>query len=138
MKATYLSNAISAPAEITFVMVLGHDRPEREMQKGSFLTRCIQAGEVHELVAVDANTLEAEKYHGASYLGFVAFKAPAVIYVGESVFIEGKYLGVLGGFDYTHYPNHINILIETEHPTNGQGLGITVGHEGVFGDSKAR
>ena len=136
MKTSYLDHVTAAPVEITFVMVLGHDRADREMEKGSFLTRCVQAGEVHELVAVKANTLDNGKYHGASYLGFVTFNGPAVIYVGESLLIDGKQIGVLGGFDYTHFPNHMNILIETEQPTNGKNLGIIVGQSGEFSGSE--
>lgn len=132
MKSSYLDHATAGPVELTFVMVLGHDRADREMEKGSFATRCVQAGEVHELVAVNAGTLDNGKYHGASYLGFVTFNGPAVIYLGESLFIEGKFIGVLGGFDYTHFPNHMNILIETEQPTNGKTLGIIVGQRAEF------
>jgi hypothetical protein len=136
VKMSYLDNVTAAPVEITFVMVLGHDRADREMEKGSFLTRCVQAGEVHELVAVSAKTLDKGKYRGASYLGFVTFNGPAVIYVGESLLIHGKQIGVLGGFDYTHFPNHMNILIETEQPANGRTLGITVGQSGEFSGSE--
>jgi hypothetical protein len=136
MKTSYLEHVTASPVEITFVMVLGHDRADREMEKGSFLTRCVQAGEVHELVAVNAGSLDNGKYHGASYLGFVAFNGPAVIYVGENLFVGGNRIGVLGGFDYTHFPNHMNILIETEQPTNGQKLGIRIGQSGEFAGSE--
>ena len=133
MGNSYLSKAIAAPVEITLVMVLGHSRAEREMEQGKYMTRCIKAGEVHELVAVAAHTLSDGKYHGASYIGFAEFNSSAVIHVGEKVFLGAAYVGVVGGFDYTHFPNHINILIEAEHPRDGQTLRITTGQKGRFG-----
>jgi hypothetical protein len=138
MRSDYLAVAESAPAEVELVMVLGHSRPEREMVREPLATRCVIAGEVHELVAVDPVTLRDGRYHGASYIGFGTFTRSAVIHVGEPLLLDGVALGVVGGFDGTHLPNHLNILIETDRPAHGRDLGLVVGCRLLFAGKIAR
>ena len=33
--------------------------------------------------------------------------------VGDKVSVDGRHLGALAGFDETHMPNHMNIVVRT-------------------------
>jgi len=37
-----------------------------------------------------------------------------VVERGDAFYIEEKYIGSVVGFDVCHYPNHYNIIIETD------------------------
>jgi len=135
---TYLAASEAAVIEAEVVMVLGHDRQDRVMEKGSFQTRCVECFQVHELVAVARSSFRDGGYHGASYLGFGAFRQSGVIYQGQPVFIDGTCVGTVCGFDGLHLPNHMNILIETDAPRNGRAIGLTLGSRVSFGAPVSR
>jgi hypothetical protein len=130
---TYLAASVAAVTEAAIVMVLGHDRQDRVMEKGSFQTRCVRRFEVHELVAVASSSFHDGGYHGASYLGFGEFRQSGVIYQGQPVFHGSTRVGTVCGFDGLHLPNHMNILIETDVQRNGRAIGLNLGSRVSFG-----
>lgn len=130
--AEYLAGSTSTPVYIRLAMVLGHTRPERVLVKSPYHTRCVRSGEVHELIAVRREDLRGDKYSGASYLGFAEVTASGVLHVGQIVTVADRALGTLAGFDYTHYPNHLNLLIETPDRQHGRSLGLCLNQTGAF------
>ena len=58
-----------------------------------------------------------------AYLGFFAVEREGVIVVGDEVSLDGKKIGRLAGFDETHMPNHLNVVICSETRATGQELG---------------
>ena len=48
-----------------------------------------------------------------SAIAFFEVKCGGVVVVGDEVSIGGKVLGELAGFDMTHMPNHMNVLVKT-------------------------
>lgn len=75
---------------------------------------------------------EATPGGGADRVSAIAFfeiKRGGVAVVGDEVYIVGKTLGELAGFDTTHMPNHMNVLVKMgslEPPS------ISVGDQIVF------
>jgi len=70
--------------------------------------------EIHELMIT--NEERAAPGRGADRVSAIAFfeiKRGGVVVVGDRVSIGGKHLGELAGFDLTHSPNHMNVLVKT-------------------------
>ena len=112
--------------ESQFVAILGHDHVNRGMIASPYHTRCIQQGEIHELVYVYENEEGLIDLNDAWYLGFIEFKESCVLAKGMAAEIDGEEIGTLIGFDTTHVPNHFNILIASKTPHTGTSRGIKI------------
>ncbi|RLI08060.1 hypothetical protein DRO42_07030 [Candidatus Bathyarchaeota archaeon] len=78
-------------------------------------SRALLLNEIHELMITDEE--DAAPGGGADRVSAIAFfeiKRGGIVVVGDEVSIGGKVLGTLAGFDLTHMPNHMNILVKTE------------------------
>ena len=78
-------------------------------------SRALPLNEIHELMITDEE--DAAPGGGADRVSAIAFfeiKRGGLVVVGDEVSIGGKVLGTLAGFDLTHMPNHMNILVKTE------------------------
>jgi uncharacterized protein YuzE len=58
-----------------------------------------------------------------AYIGFFEVKEGGIILVNDRVRVEGQEVGQVVGFDFTHAPNHLNILIR---------VGLKLGGRVVF------
>lgn len=67
-----------------------------------------------------------------AYLGFVEIISGGVLVAGDELLIDGKVLGRIAGFDETHLPNHINIVIISDKRCDGVSLGLTLEGEVSF------
>lgn len=54
-----------------------------------------------------------------------------MIVSGDELRIDGKLVGTLAGFDETHMPNHLNIVMHGEE-SDGEERGLKVGDSVVF------
>jgi L-arabinose 1-dehydrogenase len=107
------------------VKVLKHARADRGMSLEPFASRCVRAGEVHELVTTDhRETAAGARIDRVGFLGFTEIKNAGVIDRGDEVRVNGELVGTVLGFDGCHFPNHYNILIATERPLTGPDLGL--------------
>jgi len=118
--------------ETQFVAIMGHDHKGRGMLLSEYNTRCVQKGEVHELVLLKKEENGNVNFEDAWYLGFVAFKKSGVIAKGMTISIDGKEIGTLIGFDTTHEPNHYNLLVSTSNPVTGLELGLSLEDNCIF------
>jgi len=78
-------------------------------------SRAMPLSEIHELMITDEE--EAGPGGGADRVSAIAFfevKRGGVVVVGDEVSVGGKVLGKLAGFDLTHMPNHMNVLVKTK------------------------
>lgn len=109
----------------TLVKVLVHRRAERGMRLEPFASRCVRAGEVHELVATDHTVAEeGARIDRVGFLGFAEITVAGVVDRGDEVWIGSHRLGVVLGFDACHTPNHYNVLIHADPVPTGKGLGL--------------
>lgn len=77
-------------------------------------SRAMVKNEIHELMITD----EEEAYPGGradrvSAIAFFEVKRGGVAVAGDKVYLTGRFLGTLVGFDMTHMPNHMNVLVKT-------------------------
>jgi hypothetical protein len=78
-------------------------------------SRAMQRGEIHELMITDEQGAAPDG--GVNRVRAVAFfevEAGGLAVVGDEVTISGRPLGTLAGYDLTHMPNHMNVLVKTQ------------------------
>ncbi|WP_207918495.1 DUF6917 domain-containing protein [Saccharopolyspora karakumensis] len=107
------------------VKVLVHQRHERGMSLEPHASRCVRAGDVHELVTTDhVETASGARIDRVAFLGFAEFGQGGVIDRGDLLRIGDRFVGTVLGFDACHFPNHYNILVHTDTPLSGGDLGL--------------
>jgi hypothetical protein len=113
------------PVAGVLVKVLVHRRDDRGMSLEPFASRCVRAGEVHELVTTDHAV--GDRIDRVGFLGFAEISGAGVLDRGDEVRIGGTRVGTVLGFDACHFPNHYNILIHVPRPCTGADLGLAPG-----------
>lgn len=88
-------------------------------------SRAVRRGDVHEMLITD----EADAGPGSSVnrvagFGFIEFLSGGVLLVDDEVLIGDKHIGRIVGFDETHMPNHMNIVIFASPVRSGRDLGL--------------
>jgi len=77
-------------------------------------SRALLRDEIHELMITDEEG--AAPGGGADRVSAIAFfevRRGGLAVVGDEVTIGGRALGTLAGFDMTHMPNHMNVLVKS-------------------------
>jgi hypothetical protein len=93
----------------------------------------VPAGEIHELAVTDTSSVApGERVNRVAYIGFVEVAQGGVILVGDDAAIGDRQLGRVVGFDHTHFPNHMGILIHGSTWQTGRELGVAVEDKVVF------
>jgi hypothetical protein len=73
-----------------------------------------------------------------SYLGCIEITAGGMILVGDRVRVAGKEIGEVVGFDETHAPNHLNIVVRVDGELlTGAEMGIQLEDPLIFSMSDA-
>lgn len=86
----------------------------RALELVQYPSRAILKNEIHELILTAENTAEpGAVVNTISYLGYFEVLDSGVIWVGDKVLIGDTEIGTLAGYDMTHFPNHMNIVIKT-------------------------
>jgi hypothetical protein len=125
VRANLTEDGPKRPVEASVVKVLKHRREDRGMRLEPFTSRCVRAGEVHELVTTDhADTAAGARIDRVGFLGFAEVANAGVIDRGDQVLVDGTPVGIVLGFDACHFPNHYNVLILTDRPTTGPELEV--------------
>lgn len=95
------------------VAILHLTLKDRKLQLIVPRTRAVLANEIHELVLThQQNACPGKTVNHMSVLGFMEVKTGGIIAVGDAISIAEKNLGNIAGFDETHMPNHMNIVIK--------------------------
>ncbi|MCK5671646.1 hypothetical protein KAI10_09700 [Candidatus Bathyarchaeota archaeon] len=103
------------PVEGEVVAILHVKFEDRGLEFIQTKSRTVKLNEIHELMITDEK--DAAPGGGADRLRAIAFfeiTKPGLIVVGDQVTIEGRKLGTLAGYDVTHMPNHINVVVKAE------------------------
>jgi uncharacterized protein YuzE len=115
------------------VCILDARSENRGMELSIHPSRAVPKGEIHELVATDDPEAELGRVvDRVAYIGFFEVEKGGIILVNDRVTVEGQEVGQVVGFDFTHAPNHLNILIRTATPMTGPELGLKLGGRVVF------
>lgn len=102
------------------VAVMDHRRNDRQLALSQLTTRCVLKDEIHEFLLCNPEKgAEEGLINEISYLGFAEFQDGGVIAVGDEVWIDREPVGEVLGFDETHMPNHMNIVLRAKSLQNG-------------------
>jgi len=113
------------PCEGKLAVVLDGKMEGRKLQLIVPPSRAVLAGEIHELIVTDE--LEAapgQEVNRIAYWGFFEVVMPTVMVSGDTVWIGNRKLGKIAGFDETHMPNHLNIVIKAAERQTGVELDL--------------
>jgi hypothetical protein len=106
--------------EARFVAVSDSRRENRGSRLIYPRTRCFNKYDVHELMATDEEDLSPGKsFNRSATLGFIEFTESGVVVEGDAVIMGNQKIGKIIGFDETHFPNHMNILIKSAKRISG-------------------
>jgi hypothetical protein len=78
-------------------------------------SRAVKLHEIHELMITDEQDAEPGGIaNRVRALAFFEITKSGLIVIGDEVSIEERKLGELAGYDLTHMPNHLNIIVKTD------------------------
>ena len=121
------------PVRGRIVCVLDARSEKRGMDVEIHPSRAVPGGEIHELAVTDDPQAGAgTTVDRVAYLGFFEIEIGGVILVGDRVTIAGREIGHVVGFDNTHMPNHMNVLVKVDERHTGAELGLKVEDEVEF------
>ena len=121
------------PVEARVVCVLDARSERRGMQLEIHPSRAVRAGEIHELALTgDPAAGPGALVDQVAYVGFLEVVRGGVILVGDEVTLGQHELGEVVGFDHTHFPNHMNILVRVSNLQTGRGLGVALEDPAIF------
>jgi hypothetical protein len=103
---------------------------ERGLKLIQSKSRAFVKDEIHELMITDEEG--AAPGGGTDRVSAVAFfevKGGGLIVVGDRLTLNDGFLGVVAGYDMTHMPNHMNVLLKTE---SLEAPALNVGDKLVF------
>ena len=107
----------------TLIKVLRHRREQRGMSLEPYASRCVRAGEIHELAVTDhPETGPGARIDRIGFLGFAEFTCAGVLDRGDELWIGDRCVGTVLGFDACHFPNHYNVLVHAERVVTGSDL----------------
>lgn len=110
------------------VAVMNSKLSRRGLRLISPFTRVLRKGEIHELIITDEEDAGPEKnVNRIAYIGFVEMEQGGVVATSDKVSLQGKHIGEIVGFDETHAPNHLNIVIRATQRKSGRELGVELG-----------
>ena len=128
--ATYAANR---PVTGAVVTVLDSTHEARGLKLISTYSRALQKNSIHELIATDETGRKpGDTANRIAYLAFFEVTCGGCVVVGETLFVDGKPVGQILGFDETHEPNHINIIIGVAERKTGSQLKIKLGSKIKF------
>jgi len=113
--------------------VLDSTHESRGLKLISTYSRALHKNSIHELIATD----ETGKKPGGTvnriaYLAFFEVSRGGCIIVGETLFVDDQPVGEIIGYDETHEPNHLNVIIGVKQRRTGPQLKISIGSKIKF------
>lgn len=101
------------PVEGQTVALLHISFEDRGLKLIETKSRAVRKNEIHELMITDEDARPGRGADRVRAIGFFEITKPGLIVVGDEVWIEDRYLGILAGYDETHMPNHMNTLVKS-------------------------
>ena len=76
-------------------------------------SRAVRQHDVIELMTTPQKECKpGDRVDRVSYIGFAEIQASGVLRIGDRVILKGEPRWTIVGFDETHYPNHLNVIMK--------------------------
>lgn len=126
--STVVGKTIKRELKGQIVAVSSRSSDERGLSLIPQPTRVLCKNEIQELITTDEVDAGPDKtVDRIAVIGFFEVIQGAYVGTGDPVFINGKEIGKLAGFDETHLPNHYNIVVLSPERFTGLGAGYKIG-----------
>ncbi|MTI94818.1 MAG: hypothetical protein FH749_04930 [Firmicutes bacterium] len=113
------------------VVVLTGQYENRNLKLIGQPSRAVSRYQVHELIVTDQHAKPGDIVNPIAYLGFVEFTNSGVLVAGDQLKVDGEVIGTIVGFDETHMPNHLNIVLHGQRIC-GKQRGLELGQQLKF------
>ena len=87
---------------------------ERGLKLIQSRSRALCKYEIHELMITNEEAAPGGGADRVSAIAFFEVKNGGLVVVGDRVTLNDDLLGTIAGYDVTHMPNHMNVLLKTE------------------------
>lgn len=120
--------------------ILQAKNDRRALQISPYPSRAFSKYEIHELIITPEmeagpNTTVNNVY----YFCFFEMETSGVLWVGDTVEVDGEVIGHVAGYDFTHLPNHMNIIVKSDHYLKtGREAGVNFGSKIKFTFNKEK
>ncbi|NPV86100.1 MAG: hypothetical protein HPY45_08840 [Anaerolineae bacterium] len=105
----------------------------RGLELCPFPSRAVLKHEIHELILTTEDAAPGKTVNNISYLCFFELLQSGMLWVGDRVEVNGKLIGYLAGYDFSHLPNHMNMIVQVKGDLRtGYELGLKPDDEIVF------
>lgn len=112
--------AKKTPIKARLCVILDEKLEQRGLELMTPPSRCVLQHEIHELILTDEIDAGPGRHvDRIAYLGFMEIEHGGVIVAGDQVRLGDQVIGEIAGFDPTHLPNHLNIVIRTTERKTG-------------------
>lgn len=114
--------------------LLHANNDRRALEISPYPSRAFQKYEVHELIITpEMDAGPNSVVNNVIYFCFFEMDNSGVLWVGDSVEVDGVEIGTLAGYDFTHLPNHMNIIVKSDHfLKTGKEAGSSLGSKIKF------
>jgi hypothetical protein len=89
---------------------------QRGLELCPYPSRAVLQHEIHELILTAEEAGPGKRVDRIAYLGYFEVLEGGVLWVGDRVEVDCQVVGRLAGYDLTHFPNHMNIIIQAQAP----------------------
>jgi len=124
-RGTYVANR-PVIGDVVTVLDLIHE--SRGLKLIPTYSRALLAHSIHELLATDeADKKPNDHVDRIAALAFFEVARSGCVIVGEALVAGDEIVGTVLGFDETHEPNHVNIVIGVNQRRSGKQLSFKLG-----------
>ncbi len=96
--------------------ILHAKNDRRALEISSYPSRAFQKHEIHELIITpEMDAGPNRTVNNVIYFCFFEMETSGVLWVGDTVKVDEIEIGTLAGYDFTHLPNHMNIIVKSDH-----------------------
>lgn len=115
------------------VAILQGRLEERGLKLMMPISRALRRRDIHELIVTEEEGVgPGREVDKIAYLGFFEVLTGGIVVGGDQVHIGGRLVGTVAGFDGTHLPNHINIVLRVTQGLTGTEWGLKLEEKVVF------
>ena len=98
---------------------------DRDLTLIPHLSRAVRRGEVLEIILTDEKDAQpGDTINRVAYIGFIEMGETGLLVSGDRVKIGEEEIGDLIGFDETHMPNHLNVVLRVDEPKTGREMDL--------------
>jgi hypothetical protein len=103
------------PVIVEIVALLHITFDERGLKLIQSKSRALVKDEIHELMITDEEgAAPGGSADRVSAIAFFEVKEGGLVVVGDRVTMKRELLGTVAGYDMTHMPNHMNVLLKAD------------------------